>query len=190
MTQATTQCFREYYHASQRHYSVGEAIGPLPNDQHGYFVSSHPEGSPQAQAEQKLKICRPANRIGRERCIFLFNSLEQCILYFDAEYNHNPQNYFIYTVTAPENTGHPMVLVDRMAKLLNTSSQIDSTFVDRIANEYWTPTRKWKFPEFLCNSCTVLGCVEGHGVDRNESSMRINLMKCTLDYNSDYNADF
>jgi hypothetical protein len=187
MAQATTQGRRHYFHASLRQYSIGEGIGPLPIGERGNFVARHPQGGAEERAEQALEDCRPDDKIGRARCIFLFDSPEQCIVHYDAEYRGAPQNYFIYTVSATERTGHPMALVDHIALLIRTShDNINHDLVNRMATEYWSPIQRWRFPEFLCESCTVLGCVNRHDVNMDDEAMNIRKYVCQNNYSSDF----
>lgn len=107
-----------------------------------------------------LERARPKHMASRLSCIFACTSPQQADVYLDGELGLSTPTVarFLYALEAKAaSSAHPMCLVDAVKRSLNDG---DTNRADRLAAEYWSPTRKWRFNEYLCTGVTAIDEVQ------------------------------
>jgi hypothetical protein len=100
--------------------------------------------------EEFLEQHRPQELHSRLSSWFAFDDKYHSALFRDAEPRIHPEQAnatkFLYEVSLANPNRHPMVVAEGVAKLL---SQGKVELAIAAARDYWTPTRQWKFQEYL-----------------------------------------
>lgn len=157
-----------YYHASNKSYKNGEVVSITQFE--GETTFNHCRRTAKEQSiNLLLDNYKPNNYPSRIRCIYLFDDLNACACYKQSE-----NLAYLYKVIAKSNNitgGQPMCIINLFSKYPKNQ--------DILAKEYWQPTQKWKFKEFLCEEMTVIGIV-----DKNHSNINVIAGQCL--YDEDY----
>ena len=129
-----------FYHASARCLETGNAVRngarSIPDFQN-------------SQVEDILEQIRGNRSVSRLNAFFASKEESDCAVYLK-----NPGytgSLFIYKVRLPVAFSHPMALVDRIKKHLGNDG-----FLKQIAEEYWYPSKDWKYFEFLGDSMEII----------------------------------
>lgn len=93
-----------------------------------------------------LDSIKPEFAPERKKSLFAFDSLKNCKAY---SINSPKKSLHYYEVKMKDFTSCPMCLID--AFIIN-----DNVNNKKIAIEYWYPTKKWKFLEFLSTEMKVI----------------------------------
>ena len=141
------------YHASTRIYLVGNVIGPYTANT---FVGQCVKDDNHKRAEETLEEFRNGEHISRSSAIYCFDKPAHCKAFGDAE--HRPDTFFIYKVTATQQTGHPIALVDHIYRLYQQGAGEGK--INASAKEYGSPVRGWTYLEYLCSTCKVVSVID------------------------------
>jgi len=135
----------ELYHVSFREYTAGQTYtAPNPIEYHLRSVRRN-EGWINEVLDEK----RPTGYPSRIASFYACSELENCHAFIGNKKNGD-RNPIFYKVEMDCDLGFPMVLIDRMRNLGQASGLID-TFI----SEYWAPTHKWEYLEYLSPSMTI-----------------------------------
>jgi hypothetical protein len=108
--------------------------------------------------EKFLDQCRPQGVHSRLSSWFAFDQQCHAALFLEAEPRLHPEpvnaTKFLYQVRMTGPGRHPMVVAEGVAKLLSQGKLEHATAA---AKEYWSPTRDWKFWEYLSPNLKVVG---------------------------------
>jgi hypothetical protein len=96
---------------------------------------------------------RPDGYPSRIGSFYACSELTNCKAYIGNKRIEN-RDPFYYQVEMNCEIGFPMVLVDKIKKLGDGSDLLEPCI-----SEYWTPTKNWKFLEFLSPLMTVIQVV-------------------------------
>jgi hypothetical protein len=142
----------EGFHVSRYEYAPGQIIEIGP-DRITHFHSALEQANNVA-AEDRLKPYRPEGVACRTNCIYAFDNLANCSIYGSSQHPNEKVHY--YRVLMEAAAAVPMVLVDQIrAQLDPTDEQIK-----QMAQEYWEPTKLWKFIEYLTDAIEVSEVVQ------------------------------
>lgn len=127
------------YHATTKALAVGRILRAKPRP------VTH-----RVEVENALGQGRPSNVISRTQCFFTTEKPYEASTYISAE--PSSSSWQLYRVTTEHEEGHPMSLVDMVRVAIEKGH--DPT---PIVAEYWIPTKKWLFVEYLATEVTVDG---------------------------------
>lgn len=86
----------------------------------------------------------------RKKCIYAFDTLAHCAVFI----GENNKDINFYMVELNSENPHPMCLTDAIRKATSIRMQ------NIMKEEYWHPTREWKFNEYLGTEMTILEKIE------------------------------
>lgn len=127
------------FHASTTHYKTGSRL----------IAQERSVNRFNAEFESKLASHAPDGLGDRISSVFATETAALAARYLEAE-GMGEEPLYLYEVEAESKSRHPMALIDIAAKRINTES------FQRIALEYWAPTRQWRAWEYLCNRGEIL----------------------------------
>ena len=136
-----------FYHASKLEFKEGDSFST--KNFNGDVTTDHAKRSLE---EQKVNILmdalRPEGVDSRVKSIFLFKKIEHCLAYIKSQ----KEQLFIYEVNplSPYFGGFPFCLVN---KVYNAPAM---DLKEKIIKEYWEPSQKWKFNEYLTQSIQII----------------------------------
>jgi hypothetical protein len=137
-----------FHHGTFREYEIGKV-----------YVWSDENKQPTIRnenVESALERFRPDNTPKRTESFFATDKVEYASKFIEAERHRNPalenKPYRIYKVKLFDCHRSPMILVDKVRELIQSNGDMKT-----IAEEYWTPTRDWKFFEYFGPKMKVLG---------------------------------
>ena len=107
-----------------------------------------------AWVEVLLNQNKPENAPERQYTFFACDCIENCYAYISSKYPYRNAEYKFYCVEMQNPVSGVMCLVDMLFKLGNTNPNLNT-----VVAEYWYPTKKWKFLEFLSQEMKVLATV-------------------------------
>lgn len=150
------------FHITERKYQIGETISI--NDYEGDMCFYHERHTDHQWINDYLDAYRPEEFPLRRKCIYAFDRSGHCF-YFLA---HEPSvTDHCYEIEMDAKGGFPMVLTGRMIAHRNNAEILRA-----IAEEYWRPTRDWKYYEYIGNEMTIISEVNLDVSQRNISRDR------------------
>ena len=166
-----------FYHVSTELHVAGKLMGPFGVDDFNFFVGQPAAGEHHVETEAILEQNRPrGEQTPRNKAIYLFESIEQCSWYGDRQHKND---YFVYEVEAVTGRRLPMAIVDHIFRLYKNKGNGES--ISKAAYEYWNPGVKWRFFEFLCESCIVKSCTARNELSCDSQRYAITGMDYSLD---------
>lgn len=134
------------FHVTTENYKVGDNITVEAfHDDFSYYHTN----SPWSFINEYLDETKPDNEPSRAKCIYAFASLAHCAAFVRKKDNSN-----FYKVELNSGGHHPMCLTDAIRKTSDTESK------HAMRTEYWNPTKKWKFNEYLGTEMSILEKIE------------------------------
>ena len=136
----------ELYHVSFQIYEVGQTY--TANNPTGYHLRSIKNGV--GWINEKLDILRTLDRPSRISSFYACDQVVNCQAFIGSKtIDSKSPNY--YKVEMDCKLGFPMVLIDKIRKIGEDSNELEA-----IVKEYWTPTKQWKYLEFLSPSMKII----------------------------------
>ncbi|MDL2257206.1 hypothetical protein LJC06_03265 [Bacteroidales bacterium OttesenSCG-928-I14] len=139
----------ESFHTTKCVYNVGDVIKVA--DYIGDYCNYH-VNSDDSWINDFLDETKPTEEPPRRKCIYAFSLLSHCAAYIGQRKDSAEYNF--YKVEINTQSAHPMCLTD----VIRIASSIG--IQTRLRNEYWYPTKKWKFNEFLGTEMIILEKIE------------------------------
>lgn len=134
------------FHVSTKEYEVGKIIKAEVFANTEYYRNAIANGK--SWIDDYLDNSKPENAPERKNAIFAFDSIENCV----AFKGQNKANFY-YKVRMNNPIACPMCLTDAL-KENETEANI------RISNEYWNPSKDWKFLEYLSSEMEIIEIIE------------------------------
>jgi hypothetical protein len=134
----------ELYHVSCKEFKVGQVIRSSEFGQTEYYQDSIDKK--ENWIDEFLDSIRPDGYPERKRTLFAFDSLGNC---FAFKKGQCPYGLIFYKVKMNNPVACPMCLTDKL--------KVDSDEQNKkIGNEYWSPSKQWKFLEYLCDEMEII----------------------------------
>lgn len=130
------------YHITDKEYENGQVIRAIDFGEACYYHLNNPE---YAWINDVLDAEKDADCPSRKRCIYAFGRPDFCLAF-----NNNPDLH-CYLVEMDAKGGFPMVLTDTMRRVGQNYDRIGD-----VVNEYWHPTKHWKYNEYLGESMVII----------------------------------
>lgn len=140
----------ELYHISCIEYKNGETA-PLQNV-NSYHLLTVQQGI--GWVNDFLDIKRPTGAPSRIRSYYACDTIRNCIGYGRNKQCENG-GPFLYKVAMKNPRKVPMSLVNTILR-----KREGNALNDQIADEYWTPTREWKYYEYLSEEMKIIERLE------------------------------
>jgi hypothetical protein len=134
------------FHVSTKKYEVGQIIKAEAFENTEYYNTAIANGK--NWIDELLDNLKPENVPERINAIFAFDCIDNCI----AFKGQNEANIY-YKVKMHNPIACPMCLTDAL-KEGDTENNI------RISNEYWSPSKAWRFLEYLSAEMEILEILE------------------------------
>lgn len=145
MDGATTE-EKMFYHISPTAYAQGDVVSV--ESFNGTTFYHQGLDSQKKAIDNYLSENRPGVEPSRDHCIYAFDKPEYCVFFRNKELRAG-ETFHLYKCKVDNNNGHPMILVGMMK---TPSEQIK----EKLANEYWNPTRSWKLLEYMSEKIEIL----------------------------------
>jgi hypothetical protein len=136
------------FHVTKTRYHAGQ-VAQVGTGQSTHFYAGL-EMADNLAGEERLERHRPDGAPCRRSCIYVFQSLETCSFYGSTQ--HPDAEVYYYRVRMTGAVKAPMVLVDAIRRQVDPSA----SQVERMAREYWSPTRDWQVWEYLTETVEVM----------------------------------
>lgn len=134
----------ELYHVSCKDYEGGQLISSAELGQTEYYQNSIAKN--QNWIDEFLDSIRPDGYPERKKTLFAFDSLGNC---FAFKKGQCPNGLRYYKVKMNNPVACPMCLTDNLIEGSDEHNEI-------IGNEYWSPRKRWKFLEYLCDEMEII----------------------------------
>jgi hypothetical protein len=136
----------ELFHVSFIDYKVGEKyFAPNPIDYHLWAIAKG-----EGWINEQLDLHRPRHITPHVSSFYACDLLENCQAFIGTK-KIDSKSPTYYRVDMDSYQGYPMVLTDRIKKVGLASPRLEE-----LINEYWTPTKKWKYLEYLNSMMTII----------------------------------
>lgn len=140
----------ELYHVSESRLEDNTILKLTNNDETYYYQKNKVNGK--NLVDDILNDSKPIDAPMRNQTFYSFDSIDNCAAY--AKNNYYKNTYY-YRVKMLNPVKAPMCITDLILKLTNdTTKQINAV------KEYWNPTQKWKFNEYLSMEMTIIESVK------------------------------
>lgn len=136
------------YHVTKENYQIGDTV--VSNAFNGEFCYYHTK-SPYRNVNEFLDETKPDNEPSRTKCIYAFVSLAHCAAFIGR---NNDDRFNFYEVELNSKNPHPMCLTDGIKEASSTQ------LCQIMREEYWHPTREWKFNEYLGTEMIIIEKIE------------------------------
>lgn len=147
------------FHITERNYQIGETISI--NDYVGDTCFYHERHIAHQWINDYLDARRPVGFPLRRKCIYAFDKPGYCFFFLAREPSITDH---CYEIEMDAKGGFPMVLTGRMIAHRNNAEILRA-----IAEEYWRPTKDWKYYEYIGNEMTIISEVKFDASQRNKS---------------------
>ncbi len=147
------------FHITDRNYQIGETVSI--NDFDGNMCFYHERHMDHQWINDYLDTYRPEEFPLRRKCIYAFDKPGHCFFFLDREPDVTDH---CYEIEMDAIGGFPMVLTGRMIAHRNNAEILRA-----IAEEYWRPTKDWKYYEYIGNEMTIISEVKFDASQRNKS---------------------
>ncbi|MDR1201382.1 MAG: hypothetical protein LBL58_07115 [Tannerellaceae bacterium] len=139
----------ELFHTTKCVYNIGDIIkiANFTGDYCNYHINSN-----NSWINDFLDETKPAEEPPRRKCIYSFSLLRHCAAYIGQREDATEYNFYKIEINAQ--AAHPMCLTDVIRKAPNTGLRT------KLRSEYWHPTKKWRFKEFLGTEMVILEKIE------------------------------
>lgn len=131
------------FHITDKVYEIGTSIS---SNDFGEACFYHQNNPVHIWINDVLDARRDADCPPRKRCIYAFDKPGHCLAF-----NNNPVLH-CYQIEMEAHGGYPMVLTDKLRRVGENYNRLDD-----LIDEYWHPTKQWKYNEFLGESMVVIG---------------------------------
>lgn len=131
------------FHVSCKEYQIGEIINANDFESTKYYENA--TDNQKNWIDDFLDNIKPTNAPERRKTVFAFDSLDNC----SSFKNKCEGEVYYYKVEMLNPIGCPMCLTDA---LVENNEELNN----RIGEEYWSPTKEWKYLEYLSSQMTVI----------------------------------
>ena len=159
------------YHVSCNLYEVGQKFNP--KSVTPYHSKKVVKG--EGWGDLKLNEFKPEGAPRRDQCYYAFDSLENCSAFMDSEKCLTEGGPYYYEVKMTNPVGAPMRLNQVILKKGKDSDKIES-----IALEYWNPTLKWKFMEYLSSEMEIIDRIDAPDIKGKLRGKNNYILDCEL----------
>lgn len=101
--------------------------------------------------EEEFERRRRGRSLSRLTALFAGADAADCVQFLRAQRDYDNVPVHLYRVDMPVSGHHPMALVDAVRRKAGHTN-----IIDKIVEEYWQPTLKWRFWEYLGQTMTVV----------------------------------
>lgn len=130
------------FHITDKVFENGDVINASDFGDACYYHQNNPQ---YAWINDVLDAGKDAECPPRKRCIYAFDKPGHCLAF------NNKPDLHCYLVDMNAYGGFPMVLTDKMRRVGQNYERIGE-----LVNEYWHPTRKWRFNEYLGEKIVII----------------------------------
>ena len=137
------------YHASTKQIGVGTFLSVDNYEGETTFFYQSLDASKKS-VEDKLEFSRPQEILSRKKCIFFFDNPIFCKHFAESQYP-NKEVYIYKVAVNGVYGGFPMYIIGKLESLLKSGKDFSLQL-----NEYWNPTKSWRYKEYLGKEMIVL----------------------------------
>ena len=142
-----------YFHASRNVYQIGDVIRVPVGEQSHAFKLSLELGM--QWREEALENARNDRANSRRSAVYAADTLGNAARFLVSQPDEKGRPVLGYEVEITHQTPSPMVLIGYIDAHGPAFPSLSACM-----EEYWTPTKKWRFLEFVCPSLTVTAVFE------------------------------
>jgi len=142
-----------YFHASRNVYQIGDVIRVPVGEQSHAFKLSLELGM--QWREEALENARNDRANSRRSAVYAADTLGNAARFLVSQPDEKGRPVLGYEVEITHQTPSPMVLIGYIGAHGPAFPSLSACM-----EEYWTPTKKWRFLEFVCPSLTVTAVFE------------------------------
>lgn len=138
------------FHITNKEYQIGEVVSvDAFENEICFYHQMHKEHQ---WINDYLDLYRPAECPSRKRCIYAFDKPGHCFAFlFDAPV----AGYHCYEIEMNALGGFPMILTGKLNNYKGNDGLLKA-----MADEYWNPTQKWRFCEYIGTEMTIISKVK------------------------------
>lgn len=137
-----------YFHASRNVYQIGDVIRVPEGDQSHAFKLSLELGM--QWREKALEDARNNRASSRRSAVYAANTLGNAARFLVSQPDEEGRPVLGYEVEITHQSPSPMALIGYIDAHGTAFPSLSACI-----EEYWTPTKKWRFLEFVCPFLTV-----------------------------------
>lgn len=139
------------YHATLESFEVGRTY--TANEITPYYRQNELNG--RAWVDDLLNQNKPENAPERQTTFFACDCIENCYAYISSRYPDRKAEYKFYCVEMQNPVRGVMTLTELVCRL-----GVNHNRLNEVIQEYWNPTKGWKYFEYLSNKMTIIEKLE------------------------------
>lgn len=130
------------YHVSTIKYPPGKIVQVQPGTK-SHFQQASARVPTKVRTEIILANNKPGGHPARDEAVFAFGDFSHCVHFGESEHGNVTKHY--YEVEMSTEYRFPMALVDNV----NGARDLSDEELEQLAQQYWIPTFRWQFWEYL-----------------------------------------